>query len=141
VIRVKLLNIPFLPEARLRDGLFDLFAPFGIVLEGSIFIDHGWFDGTGYAIISRPSSVDELPELTHALTWNDESVVYATWFSIPLHCSYCHKANHIKFDCPVRKAIRCLSCFSVGHIRAHCPKQFAKAKPSGGPAHPSKKNV
>lgn len=34
VIRVKLSHLPFLPEHQLKEGIFDLLAPYGIVLEG-----------------------------------------------------------------------------------------------------------
>ncbi|KAI8329591.1 hypothetical protein EDC96DRAFT_529226 [Choanephora cucurbitarum] len=140
VIRVKLSHLPFLPEAQLSEGLYDLLAPFGVVLEGGIFVDHGWYDGTGYAIICRPSSFSEIPELTHIMSWNEDSVVYATWSSMSLHCSFCHESNHTYFDCPVLSTIRCSSCHFTGHIHAHCPKKVTKAKPAGGPAHPSSKS-
>ena len=50
VIRVKLFNLSFLPEKQLKDGIFDMLAPYGIVLEGGIFFDREWFDGTGYVL-------------------------------------------------------------------------------------------
>lgn len=142
VLRVKLSHLPFLPENHLKEGIFDLLAPYGIVLEGGIFVDHGWFDGTGYAILTIPSDMS-VPEITHALPWNDETIVYASWASMPIHCNYCHKPNHISFDCPIKKTIRCWSCLSVGHVRAHCPKRAQKAqesRKSAAPADKSKKS-
>lgn len=137
VIRVKLSQLPFLPEPALQEGIFDLLAPYGIVLEGGIFKDQGWFDGTSYAILSIPKEKD-IPSLTHDLSWNDESVVYATWSSMPLHCSYCHKPNHSRLDCPVRSALRCWSCLAVGHLRAHCPARTKDAFVPESPHLPKK---
>ena len=73
---MKLSHLPFLPKHLLTQGIFDLLVPYGIVLEGEIFLDNGWFDGTGYAILQLSADHD-LPELTHAVSWNDENVVYA----------------------------------------------------------------
>ena len=62
-----LLHLPFLPQNELKEGIFDLLAPYGIVLEGGIFVDQGWFDGTGYAILSIPTETT-VPGLTRALS-------------------------------------------------------------------------
>ncbi|CAO3667430.1 unnamed protein product [Rhizopus microsporus] len=138
LLRVKLSHLPFLPEHLLTQGIFDLLAPYGIVLEGGIFLNNGWFDGTSYAILQFSADHD-LPELTHALSWNDENVMYAAWPSIPLHCNYCHKPNHSRSDCPVRSALRCWTYLSNGHIRAHCPQLVirttasVKSKPAKKP--------
>ncbi|KAL4207395.1 hypothetical protein AB4K20DRAFT_1832722 [Rhizopus microsporus] len=113
VLRVKLSHLPFLPKHLLTQGIFDLLVPYGIVLEGEIFLDNGWFDGTGYAILQLSADHD-LPELTHAVSWNDENVVY------------CHKPNHSRLDCPVRSAVRCWTCLSNGHLRPHCPRRVTR---------------
>lgn len=41
VCRIKLSNLPFIPEDQLSSGIFNLLAPYGITLEGGIFQDHG----------------------------------------------------------------------------------------------------
>ncbi|SAL94720.1 hypothetical protein [Absidia glauca] len=61
VLRIKLSNLPFTSEEHLSQGIFDLVAPYGIVLEGGIMMDLGWFDGSGYAIIQIPSTSETSP--------------------------------------------------------------------------------
>ena len=138
VLRIKLTNLPFISEAQLKEGIFDLLAPYGVVLEGGIMIDHGWYDGTGYAVIRIPSGTT-VPPVTHELSWNDVSVVYATWSAMPLHCSYCHKPNHSRVDCPIRADLRCWTCLATGHLRIHCPKRIPKA-PTDSKKKSKKKN-
>lgn len=41
VLRVELSHLPFLPKHLLTQGVFDLLAPYGIVLERGIFLDNG----------------------------------------------------------------------------------------------------
>ncbi|SAL96916.1 hypothetical protein [Absidia glauca] len=75
VLRIKLSSLPFIPEDLLSQGIFDLLAPYGIVLEGGIMMDHGWFDANGYAIIQIPLEGESSPAaLTHELSWQDECV-------------------------------------------------------------------
>ena len=45
---------------------------------------------------------------------------------MPVHCSYCHKANHVRVDCHIRKTMYCWTCLATGHLRAHCPKRVKK---------------
>ncbi|CEI87422.1 hypothetical protein RMCBS344292_01836 [Rhizopus microsporus] len=40
VLRVKLSHLPFLPKHLLTQGILDLLAPYGIVLEGGIFLSN-----------------------------------------------------------------------------------------------------
>ncbi|SAM00598.1 hypothetical protein [Absidia glauca] len=58
---------------------------------------------------------------------------------MPLHCSYCHKPNHSRLDCPVRASICCWHCLTTGHLRKQGPKRPQQANPNVSSAPPVNK--
>ncbi|KAG1136693.1 hypothetical protein G6F37_011807 [Rhizopus arrhizus] len=114
---MKLSNLPFILDDQLSSGIFDLLAPYGI------FQDHGWFDGTSYTIIQQSLDIDP-PDLTRALLWDPQTKDYATWPSIPLHCSYCHEPDYSKVDCRKKTAVQYWIRYAHGYERQHCTRNL-----------------
>ncbi|KAG0934421.1 hypothetical protein G6F29_010006 [Rhizopus arrhizus] len=125
VIRLRLLNLPFLGESALLEGLQKSLKVYGELLEVGILLEpitHTYMC-TGYAVLNVSSQNIKFKQLTHLIPWDEkrEQSFYAVWNQMPHYCRYCHEEGHVVVDCPKRRArTSCWNCGIDGHMAASC---------------------
>ncbi|KAJ8663131.1 hypothetical protein O0I10_001308 [Lichtheimia ornata] len=56
VVKIHLTNMPILPRQILTEAITKSTSQYGHILECGIYIDHGWFTGSGYVYLNRAST-------------------------------------------------------------------------------------
>ncbi|KAG1306000.1 hypothetical protein G6F64_007933 [Rhizopus arrhizus] len=133
VVRIRLANLPFLPEKELLPGLQQSLKRYGNILDVGICREPttGTYMCTGYAVLNIPPSNKEFWSLTHNIQWCDTEVgFYAVWSDMPHYCCFCHEEGHVVVNCPKRRSRRvCWNCNEEGHIAAGCTRDKPSKKP------------
>lgn len=89
--------------------------------------------GNGFAVLDRRLLDGEQPfiVITHAILWcTTHDSFYATWATMPLHCSHCHKEGHYARNWPDQPCSfrACWTCGKVGHLSYDCPDKPSRAR-------------
>jgi hypothetical protein len=152
IIRLSLSRLPLLPEQQLLEGLKTNLSKYGTIIDTGIIREPKTqtYMGTGYAILTLNSKVNEYAPLTHIIPWNNtDTGFHATWTDMPPWCRYCHQEGHIVSECPhSNRRQQCWNCSELGHKAAMCPrgnygKRLRKTAetPTITPLNKQKKNI
>lgn len=147
IVRLNLSNLPAVPPAKLKELLLPTLSPYGHVIDIGIYVEQGWFTGTGYAVLNRSEDPSPLKAtathspplpLDHTIQVINEDAkdvtkIHATWARMPLYCKYCHLSGHTKLTCPNKPLPRCYHCQNLGHIQKHCPHRNNTFQPAPAP--------
>ncbi|KAI9495529.1 hypothetical protein BDB00DRAFT_750785, partial [Zychaea mexicana] len=126
LLTINLYDLPHAPVEDLSVAIQRMLAPYGRILDISIFLSsqHSFFMGQGCAYLDVTQA--HQPLSTHTLMYPDlEHEVRAFWKGSPPYCRFCHEDTHEKDLCPKRAATlvqACSQCGDYGHSLRSCPR-------------------
>ncbi|KAG2212517.1 hypothetical protein INT45_003111 [Circinella minor] len=130
--KLRLTDLPLLPEQVLTQGLRTTFQPYGEILDIGINRNHTTkaYMGNGFAILDiQEKEGQPLENLNHPIPWcgNEDDLIYAHFEGMPLFCSRCHQPDHCYEDCPRlhrnQQQKKCFHCGGFDHYNTICPKE------------------